>query len=89
MSFDLPANTECTQYVVRPCDAGGWTSCLKTRAAGPYVTREFALRVAIAEALQFRAGGGKVRITVQNARGTVGAERCLCDRLTPHDDAGS
>ena len=47
------------------------------------------MRAAIAEALQFRAGGGKVRITVQDARGTVSAERCLCDRFTPHDDSGS
>ena len=47
------------------------------------------MRAAIAEALQFRAGGGKVRITVQDARGTVSAERCLCERFTPHDDAGS
>ena len=89
MSFDLPTDTECTQYVVLPCDVGGWMTRLESRAAGPYVTREFALRVAIAEALQLRGAGGKVRITVQDARGAVSAERCLRDRFTPHDDAAS
>ena len=65
MSFDLPADTECTPYVVGPFDAGGWMTRLESRAAGPYVTREFALRVAIAEALQFRAGGGRGGLVVR------------------------
>lgn len=56
---------------------------LDSRAAGPYATRDFALRVAIAEALRLRATGRGIRIAVQDTDGTICAEQCLCKRFTP------
>ena len=72
----------CTQYLVRPDSSGGWTAQLDCRAAGPYASRDLALRVAIAEALQLRAEGRNVRVTVQDADGENCAERCLCSRFS-------
>ena len=71
----------CTEYLIRPCETGGWMSRLETREAGPYATRDFALRVAVADALRVRAAGREVRIAVQDAGGAVCAERCLCERF--------
>lgn len=68
----------CTQYLVYPDISGGWTAHLEFREAGPYSSRDLALRVAITEALQLRAEGRDVRITVQDASGENRAERCLC-----------
>jgi hypothetical protein len=71
---------DCTQYLVLPCEPGGRMTRLDSRAAGPYATRDFALRVAIAEALRLRAAGRGIRIA---ADGTICAEQCLCQRFTP------
>jgi hypothetical protein len=72
----------CTQYRVYPDSSGGWTAQLDCRAAGPYASRDLALRVAVTEALQLRAEGRKVRITVQDADGETCVERCLCSRFS-------
>lgn len=71
----------CTQYLVYPDSSGGWTAQLESRAAGPYSSCDLALRVAITDALQWRAAGHDVRITVQDANGDICAERCVCTRF--------
>jgi hypothetical protein len=72
----------CTQYRVRPDSSGSWTAQIDCREAGPYASRDLALRVAITEALQLRAEGRAVRITVQDADGETCVERCLCSRFS-------
>jgi hypothetical protein len=81
MSRNEHGDMDCTEYLVHPCEAGGWMSRLESREAGPYATRDFALRVAVADALRMRAAGCDVRIAVQDADGAVCAERCLCERF--------
>jgi hypothetical protein len=77
---------DCTLFLVLPDKAGGWFSRLEERTAGPYATRDMALRVAIAEALQLRAAGRGVRIAVQDEDGTSRAEQCMCQRFTPYHE---
>jgi hypothetical protein len=71
----------CTQYLVYPAASGSWKARLKSREAGPYASRDLALRVAIVEALHLRNTDRRVRITVEDARGHVCAEHCLCRRF--------
>lgn len=70
-----------TQYLVFPAPNGGWTARLESRDAGPYLSQDLALRVAISDALRLRNTDQRVRVTVQDARGVVSAERCLCGQF--------
>lgn len=69
---------DCAQYCVYPAEVGGWLARLDQREAGPYNSRDMALRVAISEILRRRKQGEAARLTVKDARGDVCAERCLC-----------
>jgi hypothetical protein len=82
MPLNKNNSADCTEYLVFPGESGSWLSRLAEREAGPYATRDMALRVAITDALQLRAAGRGVRITVQDARGNTCAVRCLCERFT-------
>jgi len=73
----------CSQCVVKPSAGDGWVTQIDNTELGPYFTRDVALQVAIADALQIRRSGGEVRIVVKDARGTICAERCLCGRFCP------
>jgi hypothetical protein len=61
--------------------SGGWTAQVEDQDLGPYQSRDLALQVAIAGALQIRRSGGQVRIVVKDAHGETCAERCLCERF--------
>jgi hypothetical protein len=74
-------NSTCQQYSVHPSAVGGWLAQVGDRESGPYLSRDIALRVAVADALCQRKCGQPVRLVVQDARGTVCAWRCLCDRF--------
>ena len=71
----------CSQCVVKPSAVDGWVTQIDDTECGPYLSRDMALQVAVADALQIRRCGGEVRIVVMDARGTICAERCLCDRF--------
>jgi hypothetical protein len=71
---------QCAQYSVYPA-SGGWLAHLDDREAGPYCSRDIALRVAIFEVLSLRKTGQSARVTVKDAGGNVCAERCLCERF--------
>ena len=62
---------------------GGWMATLETGIAGPYLTHDMALYLAINEALRFRRAGQPARVSVLAADGTVRVERCLCGLPKP------
>jgi hypothetical protein len=69
---------KCVQVSVGPDLAGGWSAHFEDRNAGPYHSRDFALRVAIIEALRLRGAGRAARVSVYDEGGSVCAEQCLC-----------
>jgi hypothetical protein len=71
----------CRQNSVHPSAGHGWVAQIGDRESGPYLSRDMALRVAVADALCRRRCGEPVRLVVKDARGTVRAERCLCNRF--------
>ena len=56
----------------------GWLAQIGKAEKGPYLSREMATRVALTEALGLRRDGRRARLSVQNERGDVHVERCLC-----------
>jgi hypothetical protein len=68
----------CKIFVICPTPRGGWLAKLGTREAGPYVSRDLALQVAVAEAGQIRSVDQPICIVVEDARGEVSAARCTC-----------
>ena len=72
---------DCKQLSVCLGGGSGWIAKLDARNAGPYATRDLALQVAVAEALQLFATGQSVCVTVGDAKGDVSAAHCLCKRF--------
>ena len=68
----------CQKFVVRPSALGGWVANLGNREAGPYVSRDLALRVAVAEVSQIRSVDQHVCIIIEDTKGEVSAARCTC-----------
>jgi hypothetical protein len=71
---------DCKDCSVFP-NHGGWMATLETGIAGPYLTHDMALQLAIGEALRFRRAGQPARVSVLAANGAVRVERCLCGRV--------
>ena len=71
----------CTQYSVHPDPSGGWTAHLESRDAGPYASRDLALRVAALQAVRLFATSQSVCIAVEDARGELCAGLCVCERF--------
>lgn len=71
----------CSQCVVKPSLTDGWMTQIDSTEYGPYFTRDLALQVAVADALQIRRSGGQVRVVVKDAFGEVCVERCLCGQF--------
>lgn len=72
---------DCTRIVVRQGPREGWTISGGKGELGPYHSRDMALRVAISEALAVRRSGRPARVALDDADGSVIAERCLCERF--------
>jgi hypothetical protein len=70
---------DCAQYCVYPAKVGGWLAQLEHREAGPYCSRDMALRVALLEIFRMRKKGQAARLTVKDSRGEICTERCLCN----------
>jgi hypothetical protein len=68
----------CKKYIVCPSNRGGWIAKIETREAGPYASRDLALRVAVAEAGRLHTPDQPICIVVEDARGEVCAARCIC-----------
>ena len=64
-------HNEC---IVGPAARGGWIVRLSAREAGPYASRDIALRVAVVEALHLQRANRAARIIVRNSRGAICAE---------------
>lgn len=71
-------NEKCTCYVVKPSVSDGWVSSVGGREYGPYLSRDMALQLAVADLHQQRQSGSSVRLVVEDGQGGVSAERCLC-----------
>ena len=71
----------CIVNSVQLSESGGWTAQVNGQDLGPYWSRDLALRVAVATALEIRKSGGQVRIVVKDARGETCAVRCLCEQF--------
>ena len=67
----------CTLCAVMP-NGKGWLAQVGRGEQGPYLSREIATRVALGAALALRREGCRARLSVQNGRGDVEFERCLC-----------
>ena len=72
---------DCTQHLVMPSPNNGWISRVDGRDYGPFLSRDMALRIAVAEALIRRKSGGASRVTVKAGDGTIIAERCVCEKF--------
>jgi hypothetical protein len=68
----------CQQFVICPGTKGGWIAKLAEREAGPFISRDVALQVAVAEAGQIRSDDHHICFVVEDARGEVTAARCTC-----------
>jgi hypothetical protein len=75
---NLDQSLGCKKYIVCPSDRGGWIAKIENREAGPYVSRDLALQVAVSEAGQSHTPGQPICIVVEDARGEVSAARCIC-----------
>ena len=71
----------CTRYVVKPSSTSGWINQVDGREYGPYLSRDIALRLAIADVLCRRKAGCPLRLVVENSQGSICAERCLCEKF--------
>lgn len=70
--------TTCLRYEVKPAAMAGWVSRIDGREQGPYLSRDMALQLAVADLYRRRQAGGAVRLVVHNDQGAVAADRCLC-----------
>ncbi len=68
---------ECFECSVRPHDNGGWVAKTQAGITGPYMSLDFALRVAVTDALMIRGTGGAARVTVLDANSAPRAEQCI------------
>jgi hypothetical protein len=75
-------NPKCTRYVVKP-SSSGWVGCADGREYGPYLSRDMALQLAVADVRQRRKAGKPVRLVVEAGGGAVSADRCLCPEMAP------
>jgi hypothetical protein len=78
VSIDRDFILACQNFFVCPSPLGGWIAKLGAREAGPYASRDLALRVVVAEAGQARSADQHIRIIVEDASGEVSAARCTC-----------
>ena len=70
----------CTVCTLKPV-ANGWVAeCAGTRQ-GPYLSKDMAFQVVASEALMLHRNRQHVRISVQDTRGEVYAEFCLCGQF--------
>lgn len=77
--MDCPlGKTTCLHYEVKPAPTSGWVSRVGGRETGPYLSRDMALQLAVADLYRRRRAGCPVRLVVRNAQGAVAADRCLC-----------
>jgi hypothetical protein len=76
---------ECS---VRPDGHSGWIAEIEGRAMGPYLSEDFALRIAVGEAQIVHRSGRAVCITVYNAVGSVRAKYFLSDQRA-HEEAAA
>jgi hypothetical protein len=67
--------------VVRPSVNDGWLTQIGRGEQGPYHSRDVALRVAIASALQRRRAGLPALVALKDETGAIRAQRCLCERF--------
>jgi hypothetical protein len=82
--MDCPlGNNTCTHYVVKRAGGQGWVSRVDGRDFGPYLSRDLALQLAVADLHQRRKSGCPVRLSVENGQGAVAADRCLCMEAAP------
>lgn len=79
--MDCAATYKCAKCRVEPSESDGWVAQTSDRHAGPYLSREIALRVAIADAKALHKSGRSVRLTVTDDAGEVYAQRCLCGHV--------
>ena len=73
---------DCKNCSIYP-SRGGWMATLETGIAGPYLTHDMALYLAINQALRCRRAGQPARVSVLAANGAVRVEHCLCGRVGP------
>ena len=83
-TMDCTDRADCLDCCVFP-GRGGWMARLQAGEAGPFITRDIALRVAINDALHARHSGLSARVSVQDPDGSVRAERCLCEHVSPSE----
>ena len=67
----------CFECYVRPCDDGGWMARTEVGITGPYMSLDFALRVAVSEALRIRGAGRMARIAVLDCNSVRRAKQCV------------
>ncbi len=67
----------CFECSVRPHDNGGWVATTQVGVTGPYMSLDFALRIAIADALMIRGAGGAARVAVLDANSVPRAAQCV------------
>jgi hypothetical protein len=70
----------CNVYSVIPVDGDWFVECGKIRR-GPYLSNGIALSVAVSEAQALCRDGKASKISVQDNRGTISVEYCLCANL--------
>lgn len=73
----------CVPCLVKPSAHSGWVAQIDDKEFGPYLSRDMALKVAIADALARRQTGCPASVIVTDADGTVRAQRCLCTSFAP------
>ena len=74
-------NAKCTYYVVKPSPNDGWVGCADGQEYGPYLSRDMALKLAVADVHRRRKAGQPVRLVVEAGGGAVSADRCLCSEM--------
>jgi hypothetical protein len=80
--MDCATVFKCAKCLVEPSGADGWVANTEGGEAGPYLSRDIALRVAVADVKAFRKSGRSVRLVVKDEARRVCAERCLCVHAT-------
>jgi hypothetical protein len=81
---NLEQSLACKKYIVCPSDRGGWIAKIEIREAGPYASRDLALKIAVAEAGRLRAPDQPICLVVEDARGEICAARCICPPFEQH-----
>ena len=72
----------CIPCIVFPTPKREWMAQLENGAVGPFMDRDFALKIATTEAIQLRRSGRPARVVVMDGNGKTCAERCLCERFS-------